>query len=386
MADAALAFAKEGYQVYFITVEPGRTFFSAKGKETLLDLLGKEENAIHIIKKKVGREFEFGTSEYRAFVYEKLLLRVPLGTPVIISDDETIWKAATFLNASYPVIGVLHADDANYYDLAKRYSDNVQAMVCVSQRVNRKTMQLVPTIDPSRLFTIPCGIFLPDIAHHLDAKNELQLVYVGRILHYQKRTGDLIKIADSLAKQKIDFHLQLIGEGSAIPDLEKSIGELGLQDRITFTGWLNKNEIMQLLAGSDIVVLTSDFEGNPIAMMEALASGCGFVGTRVSGIEDYEFHAQAGNCISVFEVGDIADAVRKVQKIAAIPVDIRSRAGRELAEAEFSMKVCLHRYIDVIDTLPLVVTPAGKINFSVVRSLYSKAIALARYIKVSITA
>ncbi len=122
MADAAIACARNGHEVYFITVAPVKEFVSAKGRETLLQLLTGENNPVRIIKAAAGREFEFGTAAYRSYVYKKLLAKLPPGTPVVPSDDMAVWDAAASLYESYPVIGVLHADESYYYKLAEKYS------------------------------------------------------------------------------------------------------------------------------------------------------------------------------------------------------------------------------------------------------------------------
>ena len=54
MADAAIAFAKRGLEVYFVTVGPIKEFFSAKGRETLLQLLNKEPGLVKTITAPAG--------------------------------------------------------------------------------------------------------------------------------------------------------------------------------------------------------------------------------------------------------------------------------------------------------------------------------------------
>ena len=381
MADAAIAAAAGGHEVYFVTVEPQQVFFSGKGRETMLQLLGKELNTVRIIKTKVGSEFEFGTPEYRAYVYEKLITKLPLGTPLILSDDGVIWDAATSLRYSYFITGVLHSDEGHYYGLAERYAAKTDIFVCVSNRVGISVEKLIPDFGPNRVFTIPCGINLPHIEYNNEPSSLLRLVYVGRLSDYQKRTGDLVTLCGLLAKRGIKFHLDIIGDGDTKASLEQEFTEAGLQQYVTFWGWLSQKEVARHLSASDVLVLTSDFEGTPIAMMEALASGCGFTGTRVSGIEDYEFHPLAADCLSVYAIGDIEDAVNKIMCVAAIPRSTRQKAARKLAEAEFSMKVCLEKYFNIIYEKKSPVPPLP-IKLSFFALLYSKALAMARHLKV----
>ena len=385
MTDAAIALAGKGWEVYFLAVEPSVVFSLGKGRETLLHMVQKGSTAVKTISVQAGREFEYGTPAYCTFVYKKLLLRLPPGTPVILSDDYGIWAATAALHKTYPMIGVLHADEEHYYTLVQKYFGDVSVFACVSDRVKRTTLQRFPQIDPAVVYTIPCGIDLPDVAfaaHNIDI---VQLVYVGRVSEYQKRTSDLVQICALLHQQGSRFHLNIIGDGQEKMTLENKFKDAGLGALVTFHGWLQQKDVSKWLAAADILVLTSDFEGTPVAMMEALAEGCGIVGTRVSGIEDYEQHPLAAQCYRVFDVGDVTGAVAGIMEVATIPVSIRQQAARKLAESEFTMDVCLERYCKAIATIvperhaPVTVSMPAK------DVLFSKLLAFARYLKVSIS-
>jgi len=384
MADAAIAWSLQGHEVYFITLEPSREFHSGKGRETMLQLLSKKEHRIKVFAAKVAWEFEFGLPAYNASVYEQLLVRhIPPGTPIILSDDAFVWQGATQLHAMFPVVGVLHADEAHYYNLAKKYHNEVAIFINVSSRVHKIVSAQVPAITASRLFTIPCGIDLPKVrGGGAVAHNELRLVYVGRISQYQKRTGDLAKIAEALMRQKIPFHLTIIGDGLEDKKaLQQQVKEAGLEAMVTFKGWLTQAKVYDFLLSSDVLLLTSDFEGMPISMMEALAAGCGFAGTRVSGIEDFEFHPLARDCFKVFNIGDIDDAVAKIRQLAQVPSQVRRSAARQLAESQFSMRICLDRYESALHTIPPKKYERVNVSISRLTRLKSAAVAMIRHAK-----
>jgi glycosyltransferase involved in cell wall biosynthesis len=384
MADAAIA-ASEEYEVYFVTVKPSVTFFSGKGRETLLDLI-RNGDKIHKIYEPAGREFEFGTPEYRAYIYGRLLLQVPAGTPVILGDDYALWEAAARYRQAYPMVGVLHADEEYYYNIALAYKQQTALFVCVSERVRRKAIECMPDVSVDRIHTIPCGINLP--APHFNTRDtgELRLVYVGRVSYYQKRVGDLVKICKVLAEQGVKFHLNIIGDGvEAKGTLQQEVAAAGLGERISFLGWMSQQQVAAHMGNSDILVLTSDFEGMPIAMMEGLAMGCGFVGTRVSGIEDMEHHKNGADCIGIYDVGNIEEAVKQIGAIAAVPKDKRMIAARKLAEEEFTMELCMARYFEAIDNLPATeIVEAESYKMPVGSRFKSLALALARTLKMKL--
>ena len=388
MADAALYFAGLGYEVSFFTVRPRKPFKSGKNAETMISLLGAGHKNLKVFSAAVDGTFEFGTPDYGSYVYRKLLTtHLAPGTPLILSDDLKVWIAATDLAASYPIIGVLHSDDDLYYRLAARYYQYTDALVCVSKRIVTNIKKTLPEITPEKLSVIPCGIELQNLNRKEKAATDpLKLVYVGRVIETQKRVTDLFHIAQELHSQNIAFQLTIVGDGGDDKkNLETRFEASSFAGNVRFTGWQSKQEVAHILSASDILILTSDFEGTPISMMEALAAGCGFVGTRVSGIEDYEANPNAPDCYRVFETGDISDAVKKIIQVAATPPETRIRAARTLAETEFSMQICIDRYRVVINSLPDKTYKAGSASLAAGKHIQSLLISWSRMMKYRLT-
>ncbi|NDC42145.1 MAG: glycosyltransferase [Chitinophagia bacterium] len=379
MADAAIYLSNKGYSIYFVAPSPTIVFFSARGREPMVQLFAKEPNKVQVVTTNVGREFEFGTFEYRTFIYKQLLCNVPLGVPVIVSDDAAVWAAACGLHNSFPIVGVLHADDKAYYELSIRYQKEVSVFVSVANRVDRVFKEQCPGIDARRLFTIPCGINLPPIPVPRPVNAQLEVLYVGRIERGQKRTEDLLAVASALKSNGTPFHLTIIGDGAEVkPIMEQKVNELNLSAEVAFTGWLSQQQVLQRMATADALILVSNYEGMPISMMEALGSGCGFAGTRVSGIEDYEFHQLAPQCFRVFDIGDTQTAAVKLKELGEVPVTARQQAARALAEDQFSMDRCLDRYLEAIATIPARQYTATKVQLSLKDKLKSRVLSALR--------
>jgi len=387
MVDAAAHAASAGHSVWFVTVQPSAEFHNSGGRESIWSLLQPHSGSITVVTERARYEFEFGTEEYRAAIYAKLVGKgVPQGVPVIISDDRAVWAGAAAVAGRNPMVGVLHCDDPYYYEIGRRYKDQMAACVCVSERVKRLFLQQCPDVPVAKVSAIPCGINLPPVRSQNGIAGETKrLVFIGRFNDEQKRAGDLVKIAGVLAGQNFPFHLDIAGNDElSKQEYSAYFQEAGAGDNVTFNGWLNAGQVNDLLSKADVLVLTSNFEGTPLVMMEALAAGCGFAGTRVSGIEDYEHHAFAADCFRSFDVGDITEAAKKIREISVIPVPQRRAAARKLAEAEFSMDVCLERYYRVLTTATAAgITPAP-LQAGGVQMLRSRLMALARVLKLSL--
>lgn len=105
----------------------------------------------------------------------------------------------------------------------------------------------------------------------------LYIVGVGR-LEPQKRWDRLIAALPRLADQSVS--LLIVGEGSARAALETQVAALGLQNRVTMPG--HAGDPLPALAGAAVAALTSDFEGVPGVLREALSVGTPVVATESS--------------------------------------------------------------------------------------------------------
>lgn len=106
------------------------------------------------------------------------------------------------------------------------------------------------------------------------------LVFVGRIDH-QKDPKKLVESVKILRDKGEKVRLLVIGDGVLRKDVESSIKEKGLAQHILLLGLKPKAEIAKLLVASDLFVLPSRYEGMPIALLEALASGLPSIANNV---------------------------------------------------------------------------------------------------------
>jgi glycosyltransferase involved in cell wall biosynthesis len=89
-----------------------------------------------------------------------------------------------------------------------------------------------------------------------------------------------------------NLHLLVVGDGSTEADfqyrdfLKARAKELKVEERVIFTGWVEKEELWKIFRASDLFVLPSLSEGMPNAMLEALGLGLPCMGSRIPGIID----------------------------------------------------------------------------------------------------
>jgi glycosyltransferase involved in cell wall biosynthesis len=109
------------------------------------------------------------------------------------------------------------------------------------------------------------------------------LVFVGRL--DKQKDPQLLLEAFRLALDACSgLHLLIVGDGILRAQIERTCTESGLSDRVTLLGVRSPAEIAEIHRGSDLFVLSSAYEGMPIAVLEALATGLPVVSTQVGEI------------------------------------------------------------------------------------------------------
>ena len=151
---------------------------------------------------------------------------------------------------------------------------------------------------------------------------------IGRLLN-MKGQDVFIRAAAELAGRFDDLFFVLAGDGDNRRDYEQLVGQLGLRDRVLFLGW--RRDVPNILANLDVVVLptVNDFEGTPLAVIEALAANRPIVATNVGGVSEVIRDGETGKLIPIKDPQAIVAAVSALLDDPA-RAKVMSEAGREL--------------------------------------------------------
>ncbi len=176
---------------------------------------------------------------------------------------------------------------------------------------------------------------------------------VGRLVAF-KGFGDLIDACAELARRRIDFVCDIIGDGPLRETLQAKIEQLDLSSRVNLLGSLSQGAVLEKLQAADIFALasTTDTQGAtdvfPTVILEAMASTRPVVSTRLAGIPELVVDGQTG---MLAPPGDSTALAQALEQLLRDP-ELRFRfghAGRARIEQHFRIKETVTPLIEMLE-------------------------------------
>jgi glycosyltransferase involved in cell wall biosynthesis len=187
------------------------------------------------------------------------------------------------------------------------------AVVCVSDATRRQGLA-ARACDPSRAVVIHNAVDAASFCERAETPGPCRIVSVGRFA-YPKDFGTLL---DALELVEGDWHAALVGDG---PGLEEVAARVEARGHVEVLG--PRGDVSEVLARSDVFVLSSRSEGFPVSILEAMAAGLPVVATDVGGVAEAVVHDETGHLVPPGEPRALAEAL---ERLVADP-DLRRRLG-----------------------------------------------------------
>lgn len=212
--------------------------------------------------------------------------------------------------------------------LAKRST----GIVAISESQKHELADIYKICEPEKIEIIPLGLDLDKFEMKQEMKredfrkrynieeDEIAIGIIGRIVPVKNHALFVAAAKKLLEKATKKVRFVIIGDGDMRPAMETQFAEAGIDytyfpenDRKTAAFCISwHKEIDKVLAGLDIVVLTSHNEGTPVSLIEAQASGKPIVSTRVGGVADIMEHGKSGFITSPDNAEEFAEALLKL--------------------------------------------------------------------------
>lgn len=190
------------------------------------------------------------------------------------------------------------------------------------------------------------------------ATSDIVLTQIGSLI-FRKGQDLLLKAFANLVRQRPQCRLLLVGDGPERSAIEQSIRDLGLEQSVFLTGFVN-NAASVFRFATDIAVSPSRAEGFGLSIIEAGATGCPVVATNTTGVSEIIEHGVSGLIVPVEDVDALAAALLHFVDNPEARKDCAA-ALRAVVEERF----LVDRYVQEFETTytDLLKIPAGQLGW-----------------------
>ena len=176
---------------------------------------------------------------------------------------------------------------------------------------------------------------LNDLRRELGIPETHLVVGTVAVFSRQKRLEDWLEVARQVAEQREDVTFLLVGYGPEDAVLRAKVATLGLTSRVIMPGF--RADGRRLMGLMDVYLMSSEFEGLPIALLEAMTLAKPIVATNVGGIPEAVQNGKEGFLASVGAVADLSTYVLQLLNNPTLRLEL-GQCGAEKVEDKFHLK------------------------------------------------
>ena len=227
-----------------------------------------------------------------------------------------------------------------------------QASIGVSEGVKQSLLDR--GFPAERCIAIPNGVDLtlfPQSEQPAQWSQRSAKIVMASRFAKQKDQQTLIQALALLKAKGMTPILELAGGGSSRlrKKMEKLVQQLGLQTQVHFLG--SVSDLPQRLVQAQIFVLSTHWEGMPLALVEGMAAGCACVGSRVVGVQEVIAHQVNGLLVPESDAQALAQALEKLLIDTALAEQLGMQARKD-ALAQYGREHMWARYQALMQRRP----------------------------------
>lgn len=230
--------------------------------------------------------------------------------------------------------------------IEKMLNHQTSKLVVVSE-ADQKTVKQYKLIGPSKIVLIRNGIDCSFAVAKVDPgslpfdlTNKFVLTFVAR-LHPPKDFSTVLKAVQILKKQIPEIMLLLVGDGPLQPIIVTEIKDLQLEGEVKMLGY--RSDSVNIMAASDLVVLSSQWEGMPITILESGLCHKPVVASNVDGINEIVKDGVTGYLFTFSNEHELAEKINLLYRSKVLREQM-GEAGYLMVKDNFSLDKMLSGY------------------------------------------
>lgn len=259
----------------------------------------------------INHDEMFGSETITAII-RFLLQQLPC--VVVTGQFYVTLLAACLVKQHYPdqirIVSTIHFGKEELYRQYASVDDYVDLFIGVSREITDGLIKY--GIGKHKVDHMTCPVKCEKVLtrnYTINPAQPVKLGFAGRVNAKQKRMDLVPGFVRELETRKVNYCLEIAGEGDYCGRLRTFIENNGLAGRIRLLGRLKREEISDFWQKQDICLNLSDYEGRSISVMEAMANGAVPVVTATSGIREDITDGENGYIVEIQDVSKLAERV-----------------------------------------------------------------------------
>jgi len=194
--------------------------------------------------------------------------------------------------------------------------------------------------------TVDTALFHPVSSKHRVPQKPVTILNVA-MLQPIKGQSYLLEAMASLKTREMNCRLWMVGNGPEYQRLREQTDKLHIASDVSFLGVRTKSEVAELMRAADLFALTSLWENQPVALIEAMASGLPVIAPAIGGIPEI-VKPEDG---VLFEAGNVDDLVEKLATMIDHLDRYSSAESAKYAVETFGLTAVGQKFADIYEKI-----------------------------------
>lgn len=222
----------------------------------------------------------------------------------------------------------------------ERLAGSISGKVITVSRANEEIAVREAITPRGNVVTIWNGIPDSDLRARPGVAEIPKMVMVARFAPQK----DQLSLVKALSTLEMPWRLAFVGDGPTRSEVEAEVQRLQLSDRVEFFG--DRGDIAEVLAGSDLFVLSTKWEGLPLSILEAMRAGLPVIASDVGGCSEAVDHGRTG---FLTPASDISQLRQKLETALSSKSLLQSmgEAGRARFHRDFRVESMMNKLMCV---------------------------------------
>jgi glycosyltransferase involved in cell wall biosynthesis len=224
-------------------------------------------------------------------------------------------------------LAYLHTDWPYFHEAVQAMRPWCDGLVVASREMSQEVLLAISDFPPERIHRLPYPVdpppeFFRNKPPEVSTSDTFRAGIVGRLETTQKRLDRLPALVRAVAQRAPHIHWSVLGSGPELPRLQRELAA----EPVTFHGRLAGEVYWRQLAQLDAIVFLSDYEGCPIALLEAMTCGAIPLYPSIGGPSVRYAREVDPRC--VYPAGDLVKAAENLVALSIDGVGERRRRAR----------------------------------------------------------